>query len=160
MLKYSESVWLCMLLKIWKNYLLKFANVLVHTDIRTTFFNLNRQNSVILVKFIIQVILFMCCIASIIHAVMKSSFFTLIAIFSNIFSSTNPVNQEEPCLFRQPFFFNIIKPIMISICLSHWGMQKHCLGCVFEEVERRFFAWPNQTQEKCIIIWIHESVWK
>lgn len=129
-----------MLLKMWKNCLLKFAGVLVDTGIRGTFFNLNRQNSVILVKFIIQVILFMCCIASIIYTVMKSSFFTLLAIFCNTFSSTNPVNQNEPCLCRQPFFFNIIKKIMFSIGLSNWGMQKHCLGCVCEEVERRFFA--------------------
>lgn len=38
--------------------MLKFAGVLLDIDIRATFFNLNRQNTVILVKFIIQVILF------------------------------------------------------------------------------------------------------
>lgn len=147
-----------MLLKIWKNFLLKFADVLVDTDIRAIFFNMNTQNIVIMIKFIIQVILFTCWISSIIYTVTKS-FFTLIAIFCNIFSSTNPVNQKEPCLCRQ-WFFSFIKPIKISICLSNWGMPKHCVSCVYEDVERRFSAWPNQTQEKCIIILIFESMCK
>lgn len=111
-LKYLNKVFtVCMmLLKIWKNYLLKFAGVvLVGIDIGATFFNWNRQNTVILVKFVIQLILFTCCTASMIYAVTESSFFTILAIFFIIFSSTNPVNQEEPCLCRQPFFFTLAR---------------------------------------------------
>jgi len=76
-------------------------------DIGAIFFNLNRQNTVILAKFVIQFILLTFCVANIVYSVVKSSFFTIIIVFCSTFSSHKSCEcREEAYLCRQPFLLH------------------------------------------------------
>lgn len=74
-------------------------------DIGAIFFKLNRHNTVIPTKFVIQLILLTCFDASIVYAVVKSSFFTILTVFYSTSSSTSPVNPRRSLAYADNHFY-------------------------------------------------------